>query len=750
MLTLVLFTIGFCVSCALNGYFFIDWLWILSVSTLTLAMLLYIIAKRRIWIRAIATVLLGCAIGGGWNLLYSCVYLAPATNLDMQDRNVTITVTDYSYDTDYGVASEGLVYLDNKPYFVKFYLDERETLVPGMVVSGNFSIRITTGAGLKDPTYHRSEGKFLLLYDNGDSKITNTDKVPWYCYPAVWRNRLLADIEKLFPEDTAGFAQALILGDRTNLDYETQTSLKVSGIQHIVAVSGLHVSILFGLLQVLTFRKRLIGLLVSMPLLILFAAVVGFTPSVTRACIMQILMIIAEVAFKDYDPSTALAFSVLSMLVVNPLAITSVSLQLSAGCVIGIILFYSRIKNWIQSRKWYGSAEGKGIVPKLKRWITTSVSVTLSAMIVTTPFVAYYFGVVSLISVFTNLLALWCISIIFYGIIICCVVNAVSFGVASFLAKVIAWPIRYVLLIARLCGKIPYAAVYTQSDYIVIWLITCYVLFTVFLLFKKKHPIMLFSCCGVLLFVAAFVSWLEPRLYATYVTFLDVGQGQCIILQSEGYTFVVDCGGSRDEESADIAAETLLSRGITRVDGIILTHYDRDHAGGVANLLTRIQADNIYLPHVADKGEICDQLTELAGERGFSVQKDVNISFSSGIMQLFAPDAYDLGNESGICVLFQTENCDILITGDKGELGEMLLLNRKTLPELDILVAGHHGSANSTSNRLLAQTRPETVVISVGENNPYGHPAEVLLSRLHVFGCEILRTDLDGTIIYRR
>ena len=193
-----------------------------------------------------------------------------------------------------------------------------------------------------------------------------------------------------------------------------------------------------------------------------------------------------------------------------------------------------------------------------------------------------------------------------------------------------------------------------------------------------------------------------------------------------------------------------MSRGITRVDGIVLTHYDRDHAGGVANLLTRIQADNIYLPHVADKGEICDQLTELAGERVFSVQKDVNISFSSGIMQLFASDAYDLGNESGICVLFQTENCDILITGDKGELGEMLLLNRKTLPDLDVLVAGHHGSANSTSNRLLAQTRPETVVISVGENNPYGHPAEVLLSRLHVFGCEILRTDLDGTIIYRR
>jgi competence protein ComEC len=109
-----------------------------------------------------------------------------------------------------------------------------------------------------------------------------------------------------------------------------------------------------------------------------------------------------------------------------------------------------------------------------------------------------------------------------------------------------------------------------------------------------------------------------------------------------------------------------------------------------------------------------------------------------------------LGNESGICVLFQTENCDILITGDRGELGEMLLLQQRSLPELEVLVAGHHGSAGSTSERLLAHTNPETVVISVGENNSYGHPAEAMLERLKVTGCEIFRTDLDGTILYRR
>ncbi len=750
MLTLLVFTIGFTFACVLFAYFFLSWLWIAAIGTAICAALLYLIARGRIWIRVIATVLLGCAVGCGWTQLYSAVYLAPATKLDMQDHNIAITVTDYSYETDYGVASEGIIHLDGKPYLVKFYMDGKESLKPGDTVEGNFRFRLTTGVGEDDPTYHRSEGKFLLLYDNGDTTITESEEIPWFCLPAVWRNKLLKDLEVLFPEDTVGFVQALFLGERSNLDYETQTSLKVSGIQHIVAVSGLHVTILYGLLSALVLHRRRLVLIVSVPVLFLFAAVVGFTPSVTRACIMQILFLIAEIAFEDYDAPTALSFSALVMLIINPMTITSVSFQLSIGCMIGIIAFYEKIKMWIYSREWFGSPKGKGYIPRLKRWCTTSVSITLSAMIVTTPFVAYYFGAVSLIGILVNLLTIWCISFIFYGIILCIVLNFVSFGLAGFMASVIAWLVRYVILIAKLASKLPLSAVYTESDYIVIWLIVCYVLLGVFLLLKRKRPVMLFSCCAILLFLAVAASWLEPRLYTTYATFLDVGQGQCIILQSGGHTFLVDCGGSQDEKAADIAAETLLSRGISRVDGIILTHYDRDHAGGVAYLLTRIAADYIYFPDIADQSDMKSDIFDKAKDQTVLVSKDLDISFSGGKMRIFASDAYDLGNESGICVLFQTENCDILITGDRGELGEMLLLHQQNLPKLEVLVAGHHGSAGATSERLLSLTNPETVVISVGENNPYGHPAEALLNRLNASGCEILRTDLDGTILYRR
>ena len=107
-------------------------------------------------------------------------------------------------------------------------------------------------------------------------------------------------------------------------------------------------------------------------------------------------------------------------------------------------------------------------------------------------------------------------------------------------------------------------------------------------------------------------------------------------------------------------------------------------------------------------------------------------------------------NESSLCILFQTENCDILLTGDRSAAGELELLERLELPKLDVLVAGHHGSKNSTSQALLDTTQPQVVVISVGENNAYGHPAEELLWRLEELGCTVFRTDLDGTITIRR
>lgn len=289
----------------------------------------------------------------------------------------------------------------------------------------------------------------------------------------------------------------------------------------------------------------------------------------------------------------------------------------------------------------------------------------------------------------------------------------------------------------------PLAAVYTRSPYITIWLVAMYVLLPVFLLSRNRRPGVLL-CCGTLgLCLALLASWAEPMLDSTRVTVLDVGQGQCILLQSEGRTYMVDCGGDSDTETADIAAETLLSQGISRLDGLILTHGDRDHTGAAENLLSRVKADILILP--PEEGMPTSDNAEVV-----YAEQDLLLTYGKTNLHIFTTDSNRSENENSLCVLFDTENCDILITGDRSAYGERMLLHAGKIPEVDVLIAGHHGSKNSTCEDLLAAAQPQTVCISAGRDNLYGHPAAETLQRLESFGCTVYRTDRDGTITIRR
>lgn len=693
---------------------------------------------------------LGCAVGLIWFLVYDSLFVLVPRVADGQTGYVTIEASDYSVETDHGASVEGTVTLAGRTYRVKAYLRENVPLKPGDTVSGHFRFRLTTLGGKDDPTTHRTEGIFLLAYPQSDAKISECAEMPLRYYPAVWRQTLLTRIASIFPRDAAPFAKALLLGDREDISYEINTAFKVSGISHIIAVSGLHVSILFGLIYTLMAKRRVLSCLIGIPILLLFAAVVGFTPSVTRACVMQSLMLIAMTFDHEYDAKTALAFAVLVMLIANPMAILSVSLQLSVGSVLGILLFSERVRNRLLPKQDKKAKSKKKFSVRLRYWFASSVSITLSAMVFTTPLVAYYFGCVSVIGVVTNLLTLWVISFIFHGIILALAVSLFSITLASWLGFVIAIPVRYVLSVADVLSKLPMAAVYTVSIYVVIWLIGTYILFVIFLLEKKKRPVLLMCCSVILLLLSQIAAWTEPWHDHCRVTVLNVGQGQSILLQADGKNFLVDCGGDDSELAADAAAEMLLSQGISRLDGIIVTHYDADHAGGIPYLLTRIKTDRLILPYIRDDDCVGETLAGLTNGCIHYVSADVAYTFGSTEMTVIAPISYNTGNESSLCVLFRNEKCDILITGDRGMLGEMMLLREHELPQLDLLIVGHHGSSGSTGEDLLAATKPEKAIISVGEGNRYGHPSDKVLKRLAAVGCMVFRTDLHGTVIFRR
>ena len=739
MRKLMWFSIGFAAVCAGNAYLQYG-VWIV-VALICVGIL--ILSKYR---RQLICILIGCTVGICWFLGFDWLYLAPARSVDGQQMHLEITATDYSTLGENSAICEGKTKIAGKSYSVQFYINEDISLLPGDQVVGEFRLRYT-GGGIKDGTFHQGNGIFLLCYPMQDCVITPSSSSFGKYFIKNLRQEILSIVDSVFPADVRSFVKALLLGDRMDMPFKMEWDLKASGIYHIAAVSGMHVSILFSLLYCLCFKKRFLTAIIGFPMLFLFAAVAGFSPSIVRASIMQSLMILALITDREYDPPTALAAAVLLILVNNPLAITSVSLQLSAGCMVGIFLFADRIHDYLLGNTRLGPAKGKTRKAKLIRWFVASVSGTLGAISLTTPLSAIYFGNVCILGILTNLLTLWVVSGIFIGVVVACILGAIWLPLGIGAGWLIAWPVRYVLWVIDMISKVPLSSVYTSSIYIVLWLIFVGILLTVFLKSSKKHPVVLTICIIAGLFGSVIFSYLEPRVDNYRITAIDVGQGQCVLLQYEDQYYLVDCGGDSDDHATSEAAQLLISQGIFRLDGFILTHYDADHVGGAEELLKIVPADKLYLPVWNNESRYKDALELEYKDKIHWVTDDLFLDEAN--ITIFSSEDDDESNESGLCILFQPENCDILITGDRSASGERALLEHTQLPDLEILVAGHHGSSSSTSWELLNATRPEIVLISVGERNTYGHPAKDTLARLDLFGCTVYRTDLEGTIILR-
>ena len=741
------FAIGFFAAVACCTYLISGSILLLLASLFSIISVILFFVPKDILKKA-ALVVLGLAVGFLYCWSFDRTVLEAVRELDGQNETLSIEATDYSFDTGYGSAVDGRVQIDGRKYKLRLYFDDMESIAPGDVITADVKLRYTPEGGSEDSTYHKGEGVFLLGYAGEDMEIEKAHQLPGKYFPAYLRKTIAQQIAKIFPKSTAAFAKALLLGDDSDLVFQDDYAFQKSGIRHIIAVSGLHVSILFAVLYFFIGRNGLLTLLIGVPVLFLFAAVAGFTPSVVRACLMQGLIILSIAVDKEYDPVTALSFAATVMLLINPLTVTSVSFQLSVGSMIGISVFSGRIRNYLQSEKRLGMPRGKSIKSRLKRWFIGSISVSIGALIFTMPLCAIHFGMVSMISIVTNLLTLWVVFYIFCGIMAGCILSALWMPLGIAVGWIVSVPIQYVLLVARLFSKIPFGVAYTDSPYTVLWIICTFLLILAFSLFKKRSAILLVISVCFLYGLSMLATWAEPRLDGFRLTVLDVGQGQCVLLQCKDEAYLIDCGGNDSKRTANIALNALGSQGITRLDGLILTHYDDDHAGGAVYLTQVFPVEQVYLPDSDPENEIRCLLEEQDLPIVW-VRKNMDLSCGPGELSIYPIKNQSQGNESSMCILFQGENCDILITGDRNMDGESQLLEQADIPNLEVLVVGHHGASTSTGLELLYKTKPDIAVISVGEDNLYDHPHREVLERLERAGCLIRRTDREGNIMIR-
>ena len=645
---------------------------------------------------------------------------------------------------------------DNVPNLkTELYIyDDYPELEPGDTIKADLKFKSAIKRYDEITGRYTSKGKYLLAYLDGGIDKTGKWRYSFLHAPMYLNLAIKQTITEIFPADVLGFETALLTGDTSLLykDKELSIAMGVSGIMHIVSVSGMHVAFLVGMVRSITGRRRRTAA-ICIPMILLFIPMVGANPAVIRASVMQIMLLIAPLIRRENDNLTSLSFVLALLLLANPSSVQDIGLQLSFAAMAGIYLVTPSINSaLLKSAEKLVEIKYLGSVV---RFVISSLASTIGALVFSTPLTAFHFGYISLVAPITNILILSAVSVSFTLGYVCCAIGVFFSGIGSALAWGLAWVIRYILLIIKFLGSIPFAALYTSNPLISVWLGLTYLFFGVCWFFKGNRtfrlPVPASLSVAALAIVLLYTSF-SNHWYTGILTVMDVGQGQSVVISSGSSAVVLDCGGEVRGSAGNIVSSYLLGRNITKVDALILSHLHRDHADGAAELISRLSVNKLIIPPGdSDDDGLLEEILLIAKKHSTEVvflESDASASVGSLSFNLYAPVGNSSMNERGIVVHAAVGDFKTLITGDINSATEKLLMRKTILPEADLLIVGHHGSKHSTSEELLEAIRPNYAAISSGNNN-YGHPTPDAMGRLDDAEAAVYRTDLSGNITFK-
>lgn len=748
----VLATIGFSFSAGVFLAALLPWNgWQLYAAggVLLLALAWLFAARKQKYFRRGLLILLPLAVSLAYFAGYDHLVRQPIENRCGAASDFTATVCDWPQATERGARVT--VELEGYHRARAVLYGEAELLAarPGDTVTGTAQWQSAAHFDSDDVTHFNARGVYALLYGREDVRLSAGDGDALHWLPQRAGKAFREKVAAIWDDArVSGFLTAELTGDKSAMDDGDYLAMQETGLAHLFAVSGLHCAFLVTLLALLISRRQRLLCAVTIPLLLFYMVMVGMSPSVVRACIMQIFLLIAPLFRRGSDPLTSLAAALLVILLCNPFAAASVSLQLSFSATLGMVLLSPRLYKLLTG--WY-----KGKCRLLRTalcFVAANLSATLSAVVFTAPLTAWYFRIFVLVAPLSSLLAVPAAGWSFMAAFVTVLLGFVWLPLASLLGW-ISWAlVRYILWIANGMMSWRYHAVYFTNPYLIYWLLFLYAAFIGCAATPDgKRKYLLASALSVLTLTAAI--WVNRQDYQygvlTALT-LDVGQGESVILTSGGETALVDCGSSNSyKDPGGLAADTLHSMGVRELSAVVVTHYHADHTNGLYEVLRRIPVQTVYLPDIEDEYGVRERLVSLAEEKGAQVTyvtKETADTLGDTILTIYPPvqSGGDL-NELGLTALASAGDFDLLITGDMSGSTEKKLVETYALPDIEVLVVSHHGSRYSSNIRFLKSVTPEAAVISVGDNN-YGHPSEETLQRLLAVGADIWRTDQQGTI----
>lgn len=577
-----------------------------------------------------------------------------------------------------------------------------------------------------------------------------------------------------------GIIGAIILGDKTDLDSDIKELYSVSGIAHILAISGLHISFIgMAIYRLLRRRFRfLFSAAVSIPVVLSFGIMSGFGISTIRAIIMFILKIIGEVLGRKYDAITAISLAGLVLLVQNPFVVCNSGFQMSFGAIIAIVLILPIVEEILNTDN------------KIIKVISANFTISL----VMNPILAWNYYELPTFSFLLNIVVVSLMSVVIVSSIVGIFCSCIMFG----FGKVVIFPgcgiLELYTFLCNIINKSSVASIVVGQPKVTIIIVYYAILLVVLFglknirtkytraekernIIKKETGLVLEKKAkkerrikgqNVKLRLACIVGFLllNCLIYyipnpGFYITFINVGQGDGILIHGDNGTKVMVDGGSTSEKQVakNCIVPYLKAEGIGTIDYSIITHTDKDHISGILEILennnsNRIRIKNLVMPDINMKDDTYNELIEKAKLKKINVlyiKKGDTLSLGKTKIKCIYPETTTTASDKNdYCTVLSVKNktSKILLTGDiSKEIEEKI---KDDIEEnYTVLKVAHHGSNYSSSEKFLKKVNPKYSIISVGKNNSYGHPGNETMERLRKQGGVIYRTDEKGGITIR-
>lgn len=575
----------------------------------------------------------------------------------------------------------------------------------------------------------------------------------------VFRLRQEAYLEAYLPEGNDSIMAAMLFGNKAGMDEETKELYQKNGIAHILAISGLHISLLgmsvYRVLLHLPIPKWCI-LVISGMFLVLYCFMVGISASAFRALVMFSFFLVSKWLKRSYDMITAMGFAAMVWLMLYPGYLYDCGFQLSYAAIMGMGIVLPVLTEITDSVKI--------------KWLRKIISVflpSLSVNLMTAPILIYHYHELSFFSIALNLIVIPLMApLLLCGIGMLAAANL--FGTVSGIpASLCAVPVNVILWIyemgCRLLELFPIGRKNIAALSFGELFLYYSILIVMTILVKRKSHFYQF----VFPFVCIFIL-IIPKSLDFAVWTLDVGQGDCnVIFTDEGNVFIVDCGStSKYNVGEKILIPFLKYHGVSVVDGIIITHPDEDHMNGILELMELQDEENLKTEglYIYEKGEHNEpqewkEVLETAREQEIPVygisQGDI-LQTNTFRMKCLYPLEWQTGltgNDASVVLNVECGRFCGIFTGDLEAEGEKILLQEYSgngekgmHKKCDLLKVAHHGSSTSTGPRFLQWVHPNYAVISCGENNRYGHPHKEVLERLETERIPYWITYKEGAI----